>query len=236
MSTPKKEARRPLSVVALISLFLVGVAGWYLADYIWVNQPFDAPPLAPTAPAWRTIRPGETSADEAIAILGEPDDIVDRGKYRVYQYRWDSRLHWLLVELWTEVDTDASRVWAVLRTLSYYDPAKHPAEDVPTVEELLLQYGRPDRVTWSVGSELRYWIWARHGIAAKVEADMYRTSWEDFDVAEVLLFQPRTIRTLVRESLPWPENGAGWAHRNINDDDLLPEDPYDWSTAPLPVD
>jgi hypothetical protein len=217
------------SIGLLISLLFAGAVGWYVINYIWINELFDPPELAASASSWRSITPGQTSVEEAQTILGPPDEILDHHGYRVYRYKWDSTLHWLWVELWIRPDQNPNLVTAVYRSFPYYAEGKRPMEDVPSLEELIAQYGRPDKVTWSTADGMRYMIWAHQGIAAKVEAESYQSTWRDFEVGEIILFEPMGVRKLLGQVWPFPERlSVGWGSRNWHETDKLPEDPYDW--------
>ena len=71
------------------------------------NEPLDALALA-------SLRPGVTTAQEAVQLLGAPDDIVQLGKRSAYRYRFTNMKTAgliLIVLNFYNVDSRSDRAW-----------------------------------------------------------------------------------------------------------------------------
>lgn len=230
-----KSSRQKLLGGILFLLLLV-----IFTDYLWTNEIFNPPHLAVEPPEWHGIQIGRTTIHGAISLIGEPDKIVTRGSYQVYQYKYEPELNWAFVELWIESSDPSEQIAAVLRIIPSIR-TQRIADETPDLTELVSAYGKPDSVTWSDWDGERYLIWARYGIAARVPTpvsiEATRIDRENAAVAvDILLFEPMGVRKLGRVRWPWPEQATdggpvGWT--SIKPiylyDDKEPRDPFDWT-------
>jgi len=218
------------AAVGAVALLIVG----YL---LWHYDIFPPPALGP-APSWRGITPGQTTLDEALEILGDPDEFEMRGDYLVYIYRIDNFADlsactawgWIAVELWVQERENGRVVVGVFRVGGCYGP--RVVGDFAVLNDLVAAYGRPDEVSWG-DCHQRVLIWARQGVMAKVWALLYPASWQQQPVISILVFEPMSIRQFRRTEWPW--YGQGYltvpARQNQCPADVvesLPEDPFDW--------
>jgi hypothetical protein len=194
-----------------------------------------------TSPVWRGIQPGRTTLEEALDILGPADKVGVRGEYDYYRYVEREDPGWERVELWVQEQRGENMVVGILRDRRYEEGISR-VEDFRTLEELVLQYGRPDDVKWTVQSHMRYLIWARQGISTSVLATQDRIDeWDKLWVFDIVLFEPMSLRKYLGTAFPlWDDIFEGWIPENMyapglsDAPDRLPEDPYDWAHMPTP--
>jgi hypothetical protein len=94
------------------------------------NKPLDAVALS-------SLRPGVTTAGEAVQLLGAPDDIVQLGKRSAYRYRFTSSKTAVLYPIpflltFYNVDTRSDRAWLFFdenQVLSHFGETLEAAEN-----------------------------------------------------------------------------------------------------------
>ncbi len=193
------------------------------------------------APVWRGIQPGRTTLEEALDILGPAGKTGVRGEYGYYRYVEHEDFGWKIVELWVQEQHSENIVVGILRYRRYEAGMSGP-DDYQTLGQLVLRYGRPDDVKWTIFSHMRYLIWAREGISARVLA--FQDSIDEWDkllVFDIVLFEPMSLKEYLRTAFPlWDDIFTGWVSNNMyapglsDAPDRLPEDPYDWAHMPTP--
>jgi hypothetical protein len=190
---------------------------------------------------WHGIIPGQTTINIAIEILGNPDSRDVKGLYTIIRYvNRDEFEGWKNVELWAETRDQDEIVFAIYRNSPTLGDDFRYLTDVPNVETLAFQYGRPNKVTWAWGFETRFLIWANQGVAAGAEANVRELNWDEMRVGDIVFFEPMGLNQFFRiaPNWPWPDYGGGFANNNLyppgfsNRPDKLPEDPYDWKNIP----
>jgi hypothetical protein len=93
---------RTLAVVPLLA-----VLSGCLIDRSTVNEPLEAGLVA-------ELRPGTTTASEAVALLGAPSEVVQLGRRSAYRYQFEASKRaalFLVVVNLMGSDTRADRVW-----------------------------------------------------------------------------------------------------------------------------
>ena len=157
--------------------------------------------------SWRNLQIGRTTYEEMIEFLGPAN---------VY---WDTRLGNLVFEeIGPPQDKDWFRLGAcfagnILSALEIY------TGDLPrSLDELIVEYGEPDLVTWGTGYFTRSLVWGEKGMLAVVDV---ATEQRD----NILLFPPIRLENF-QESwlvLALPKEGTEF---------IEPE--YNIDTVPLP--
>lgn len=222
----RRKLLRKRLVALLILLAVLCVAAGLWAQYAETLFP---PPLA-SPPIWRGIIPGQTYEQEAVRLIGVPDQTEQRGEYVVYVYKGKQDLGWEVVELWLQPRNAGRVVVGIFRDWPY------PSSDVQSLSDLGLQREHPDRTYWASTGGYRYLLWPRQGIAALLEA-LPSSPW-NLPVLEVLLFEPMGAGQLAHTQWPWPRYGPGWAASNwtlkTSHPDTGPQDPYDWEPKVTP--
>jgi hypothetical protein len=213
--------------VWLLGALLLTSAGCFL----WYFEIFPSPRLS-AAPSWNGIIPGQTTLGQAYAILGKPDRTVLGDQYGVDIYQKREELGWEYVELWYEHRENAAIIVGVFRAIAYPIGGK-----VPTLDEIVIQYGRPEEVSWSNSCRSRFLLWASEGIASVAYAEVDLFDWNELHIGSILLFEPMSTRQFMRMKWSLPLFASQYADHNtcIGDaPDTLPEDPYDWAHMPTP--
>lgn len=202
-------------------------------DSFLSNETASSLPLSPP-PSWHRITPGQTLLEEALDILGQPDSIERRYGYEVYRYLERKDLgNWELVELWIAEHNESLMVVGVLRAWPRFEKDRSIA-DVQTLAQLVEQYKRSDKTTWTTSCKQRYLIWAHEGVAASVAAQPNFFYPEEYLVNNILLFAPVQSSQFMSTPWPYPDTVSEWSSQNPcpsqNSDapDTLPEDLYDW--------
>jgi hypothetical protein len=214
-------------VIAVTGFFILLCIG----SLLWLFCPF------PKSSTWRSITPGQTTEDELLTQLGQPDSQLLRGTYQVYRYADRKELGgWHVVEIWI----NSQIVFAIFLDEPFQNEDFQYVSDTPSLEVLVRKYGRPDYVVWTLISDTRYLVWGRDGIAAMVDSDINHRNWENLRVHEMLVFVPQNTWyfMLLQSSWPWPRTGGGITSHNLapigssDHPDVLPQDPYDWTHMP----
>jgi len=205
------------------------------------------------APTWNEIMPGETTLVQLLSRMGIPDEILgSRGCIRfTYSDSGVSDYYgWGQVDVFLATRKSNVVVVSVSRGRSQSPSGSSVAlTEMPNLEKLLLEYGRPDSVTYSPLYGFRYLIWAKEGIAVTTVFVTPSTPWKEMSVANEFLFEPKDMeqilvyetsyafkanfpcRSMMRlASLPW--NGP--ARDTTGSLDVFPEDPYEWDDIPKP--
>jgi hypothetical protein len=219
--------------IALLIIVIVGCGIWYfgLIPPMVQNQP----------PTWHGITPSLTTVNEAKSILGEPNGSLRIGPYQYLNYYDREELGWNSIELWSRTRRGRDIIVALLLYNPF--PWNKPEEwESPTLAELVYDFGKPDRVTWSYSKYDRYLIWAQKGIAAAIYASNTVLCYDcdEIKATEYQLFEPMSLNQFLLMKFVWyPFGGVGWAPRNlfINSDApyTRPENPYDWEHMPTPI-
>ena len=180
--------------------------------------------------SWNGITPGQTSLTEALTILGEPDSIYQKNGYDVYSYVDKKGLNWHLVEIWAKKNGFKTTIRGILRSIPYLE---NP--EINTLDQLVLFYRQPQKVTWTFFRTTRYLIWTNIGIAVMADADIRYRSWDTFLVDNILIFEPMSLEQFLQTQ--WPS--TDWEDQNLysggDSPDTLSEDPYDWKHMPTPI-
>lgn len=212
----------------------------------------DATPSLPVMSTlvWQGITPGKTTLTEVVSLLGDPHEQTRRGDYQIYTYKNLGYLgpsgRWHETEIWAQVQAMSTTVMAVYRSDPYTkatDTGYISRADIASVGDLVNIYGKPDKVAWTYIVNLRYLIWARYGIAAEVNVNMWRRRWNELHVFEVILFEPMTLSEFLQtqSQWPWPHQVSEIGTENLypvgssDHPDALPEDPFDWNNILLPT-
>lgn len=230
-----KVGSRNNTYVRLVLMPLIFLMGAILAG-VFVYSEFQ-PPNLKTPIVWHGIAPGKTEIAEAIELWGVPTDVEMReNSFVVYEYRDHKEWGWDLLELWIKGNV----VEAIL--LGGPDMTKWPVMPEPYLIDFVLEYGRPEKVTWAGLCRERILIWAHNGIAVSTDANTYLHTWETFAIADMLIFKPMSIQQFL--SADWPTSPYigklfyetnPCAEDNPNGPDPFPEDPYDWDHMPTPA-
>lgn len=201
---------------------------------LWYYEIVPSVVVSKTSPSWHNIIAGQTALDEALVALGVPDGVEARFGNEVYHYDNRQNLGWQRIELWIEQRGNQRIVLGILRDWPFEDA------EIQSLDQLVIMYGQPDKVTWANYCGARYLIWARHGVAALASGSVRRFEWNELHVLNILIFKPMGVRRFLKSTWPWPQYGAGFANENIcvqpytDAPDTLPEDPYDWEHMPTP--
>ncbi len=198
--------------------------------------------------SWRGITPGQTSLNEVIQLLGEPDEIKETNECTVYHYVNRDGWGWYNIEI-LFADRDNSLL-AIGIVLSFPNQeAKLPFQSIPGKIKLLdfgVEYGQPDKVTWNMTCGYRVVIWARRGVAVSVSipyGDVVTLS--EVNVQQVKFFEPVTIDQYLNNYSfwpfgiqPYPQNPCPPGSSSSSDirvNDPRPEDPFDWDDLLMPT-
>lgn len=184
---------------------------------------------------WRRIIPGETTAQQALCILGIPDEEDTRDDYQILRYINHQEWGWQIVEIWSSRDSNGKVVGIFLKD-SFLT-----SETGTSLNTLVSQFGRPNKVTWSMIPLMRFLIWSDEGIAVLADANITDYSRGEFEVVYILYFEPMELETFLQNAheLPWPYIGSFsevnlFTFQTTDAPDILPEDPYDWERIPTP--
>jgi hypothetical protein len=140
-------------IFLILSLLLgLGITFWFLFGS-------EEMPRIAKAPSWRGITPGETTEQEVIQVMGQPDDIehcrirLDRWRWSrdiadcfsdPMTYKYNELLGPKLLTATHEIRFRSGRVWAIAESRwPYLNP------DLISVEKFVENYGLPEKVTWS---------------------------------------------------------------------------------------
>jgi hypothetical protein len=190
-------------------------------------------------PTWEGITPGFTTGQGATELLGRPSQVEERIGYQIYRYAPRRGWNYQLVEVWLEERNEELIVSAIFRT--------HPLNvelimdaDVGTLDELVVEYGRPHLVKWGSFCRVRYLFWPNQGILAEANASVSIFDWNELRLEQVLIFEPMSLDQVIDKPWPWPSDYIymGWTDHNpctreVTDaPDTLPEDPYNWENMP----
>lgn len=213
-----------------------------------VFSPTPRPTLLPTFTpepslytSWKGIQPGQTTAEQTLLLLGQPDRTAETPPFLVYYYDDHAEWGWRRIEIWFEPVNDQWVVSGVFFTWTYSD--QYMSLVSTQVLPLLLEYGRPTKVTWGKNPRVRYWIWAEAGVAVEASStlsDVTGVGWDKTGYSELLLFNPMELEQFLETDWPWPQDSHGFSLRNLYPEgeatraDTRPEDPYDWTTMPTP--
>lgn len=213
-------------VFGLIGLILF----WYLVRWLTLGD----------APRWNNLEVGQTSVGDVISILGMPTEITtvkvgDVEKYKIYIYKEHPEFQWQRVEIWIDILNATESLVGIIQKYPY----DYGTNGTQTLDQYVIRYGQPDKVTWSVYCGLRTLIWARHGVQILAVGDAPNSDWADIPVSSVMFFEPVLIEQFM--TAPWPRISIfGYADANmcvapyIDSPDSFPEDPYDWANMPRP--
>lgn len=200
--------------------------------FLWYYEIFPPIAVSKTASSWHDITVGQTALDEALVALGMSDSVEVRNDNQIYRYDNRQNLGWQRIELWIEQRSNQRVVFGILRDL----PLENA--EIQSLEQLVIMYGQPDKVTWANYCEARYLIWAHQGVAALASGGVRQFEWNELHVLNILIFKPMGVRQFLKSTWPWPQYGAGFANENTcvqpytDAPDTLPEDPYDWEHMP----
>ncbi|KAF0107995.1 MAG: hypothetical protein FD146_1293 [Anaerolineaceae bacterium] len=214
------------------------------------------------APTWNGITPGETTLAQLILRMGFPDKVQRQDSCISFFYSGvfysgdDISIEyiegWGTIEVFLTARNGNIVVVSLLRSNPQLGPNFRSMADVTNLQQLVLEYGKPDKVTWSSSSTFRYLIWARKGVAATAAYMGRLGDWDDSVVVKILLFEPTDIQQLLVNDaeihlgfmqnypcvslmdatmLPWNQPPPAPPDAG----DMFPEDPYDWEHMPTPA-
>lgn len=196
-----------------------------------------------TKPVWHGIVPGWTRLPIAFIILGKPDETINQGGYQIHRYIKREQLdNWKEIQLWSDRKGWNSVVRAIYRSSQVYDRKlmsdigqENMAKDIELLSEIVIKYGRAEKVTWSNVCG-RYLIWPEKGISVAAEhLSLRRYGW-DVLVNSILLFSPMSLDEYLATDWPWLGYGAEISSYRTcaegDSPDPFPEDPYDWEQIP----
>ena len=108
------------------------------------------------APAWRRITPGESSQDDVLNALGQPDQFLTTISTWIYE---DSPLNPILPPVQHKVIFSDDVVWLIVTEV--YDL---------NIEDLITQYGTPEDVLWAhADPHTRQFLYCSQGVFASVQ-------------------------------------------------------------------
>jgi hypothetical protein len=217
----RKQSKRIYAYLTIIILIVISLG-------IYIEQTSRVPVSLSQPPSWNGVTLGDEIEIQAIKqMFGNSTSEEQRHEYSILIYDNKNEWSWERTEIWIK----ESQVLGVY--LRYPNPK-------PTLEDLVIQFGKPDKVTWAFGRHMRYVIWAKDGLAVEAYANTRKVSWDGFSVLEMLYFVPTDINTFLDTYHPFPKYPSGFAKFNLYSPgksdipDTLPEDPFDWSTMPTP--
>ncbi len=197
-----------------------------------------------TPTEWRGLVPGKTIKQNILEILGEPEKnsivVVESHmlELMIYENRPNDFNGWRVVRLFLENRDSETVLIGVSLKWATQDTMGTPQTDIRFLYQLILTYGKPEKVKWfnGVGSA-RVMIWASRGVAVVADAAVSQRAWDELFVYEILIFEPMTTEQFLATG--WARLTIQWADRrygatNIMMDAPYEEDPYDWSNMPQP--
>lgn len=193
------------------------------------------PPNLSETQSWRGITPGQTTLQEALAIMGEGVAEYRQSGY-AYTFHSVQETRWRTVELWTEDRNSGRIVIAIL----FDNPADFKGrEDTKFLEfhslgQFAEELGEPTFVSWTSAPFERAPIWSQDGILVIASANFIQEDFKqsDAEITGVLLFEPMGLRKMLRSiySWPWPKFWSITQNdMHANRLDTYGRDPYDWS-------
>ena len=212
------------------------------------------------APTWNGITPGETTLAQVLFKMGPPKEFQSRDGCIRLSYLGDPFAP-EYIKGWGKIDVllkpIAGNFMVVLihRDDLQTTPPNNPfLLDEGNLKFLVLENGRPDKVTWSAFTHFRVLIWARKGMAVTAFSMGPLEDWDSQvltrAIVEVTLFAPTDIQhLLVYDSENDQEFTANYPCASLMPARSLPvdkkppssairdpgsEDPYDWEHMPTP--
>ncbi len=232
MKTKAKIFSVFLLVVCLILIF----GGWYLEI---LRVPRLSEPLS-----WYGITPGRTTLSESLDLLGEPSKIEIRDKYLVHYYNDKTLWGWEVVELWSLVEDKKFIIESIYLFFPNYSTSLGESTHFSHLIDLVLVFGRPEKVTWSSGCRTRTLTWPMKGVMVVADANVKLKDWSEIGVGEMVISYPMGVREFLKTARQWPwpmgagivdENMCASTEDNTRFPDRYPEDPYDWEHMPTPT-
>ena len=229
------KSPRPTNYTRLVIMLLILIGVFTISVFLLSENPLI---LSKSPIIWKGITPGETAIEKAVELWGVPTSTEMReNSFMAYEYRNHKEWGWDLVELWAKDEV----IEVIL--LGGPDMTKWPVVREPYLIDFVLDYGKPEKVTWTGLCRERIIIWAHNGVAVYTDANTYLHNWETFGISETLFFKPMSIQKFINAD--WPENYIGQSllfyetnpctEGNPNGPDPFPEDPYDWEHMPTPI-
>jgi hypothetical protein len=175
-----------LAVFGLLFVLAIIVKFWPRGDDMTQN----------IAPSWRGIIPGETTKQEVIQIMGQPDDIV---KCTIWLDRWFTDLtrcfkgHLIYkykeqhdnLSAIHEIHFQSEKVWFIVE-----DVIPNSDDAQTSIEKFVELYGLPERATWSkLAPHFNAVLFCQHGVIVHASGRF----------GKVFYFRPMSFNKCLRE-------------------------------------
>ena len=233
-----KRTVRFLLLLLLAGIFSIVFWAWGcgLISFQRLSQPI----------TWKKVTPGNTTMSEVLALYGNPDEIKSNGNlinliYKKHpSFKPRNSVHILIATRKGEKIVVA--IFANQLSWGFPPQPYLPPDDYVNLEQVLLLYGKPAKVTWASYTLKRYLLWPEYGIAVIADPMYTKTlTWDEIELDGIIIFEPMNLRKFICSSNRW----ASLSHFifpgfkkpiEIPDmRDIYPEDPYDWERLPTPT-
>lgn len=222
-----------LAAGILLTVIVAGKCGWISVQSY------------PDSPSWKNITPGKTSLDEIVSMYGNPDEIKHGNGITNLIYRNHSSFKpRTRVDIIIAKKNSSYVVKAVFGDSLFWGfPQERyiPSNDFVNLEQIIIRYGKPSKVTWAPQNLMRYLMWPEQGIAVIAEPKYKPTlTWREIEVNGIIVFEPMNLNRYICSTYHWASVSnfifpSFKMPPQIPDmRDIFPEDPYDWDNIPAP--